>query len=179
VRQKQLVIFLDSGDTIVDTETIVKDEDGYAIKAEVIPGADVMVKTLFERGYTLALVADGKTRSIDNIHYYTGLRKYFSAHIYSEDVKERKPGSKMFIAAMQALGLNENDKSRIIMVGNHLGRDIKGANQFGITSVFLKWTPKFPMEPSSEIEIPDYTIHRPIDLLDLVEKLNNKLTLTI
>lgn len=40
------------------------------------------------------------------------------------------------------------------MVGNNLERDIVGANRFGITSVFIKWSPRYPMEPKNEEEVP-------------------------
>ena len=50
-----------------------------------------------------------------------------------------------------------------------------GANRFGITSVFIKWSPRYPMEPKNEEEVPDYIIHKPMELLDLVEKLEAEL----
>lgn len=61
------------------------------------------------------------------------------------------------------------------MVGNNLERDIVGANRFGITSVFIKWSPRYPMEPKNEEEVPDYIIRKPLELLDLVEKLEAEL----
>lgn len=53
-----------------------------------------------------------------------------------------------------------------------------GANRFGITSVFIKWSPRYPMEPKNEEEVPDYIIHKPLELLDLVEKLEAELEKT-
>ncbi|NHN34133.1 HAD family hydrolase [Paenibacillus agricola] len=173
--QKKLIILLDCGDTIIDEGTEIRDEHDIVIHADVIPGADVMVKTLAERGYTLAIVADGYAQSFKNILTENGLYDCFTTMVYSETVKAYKPSSRMFKAAIGALDLTEQDCSRIVMVGNNLSRDVKGANEMGITSIFLSWSPRYPKLHLDESEIPDYTISNPLELLDLVEKLNQQL----
>jgi putative hydrolase of the HAD superfamily len=65
------------------------------------------------------------------------------------------------------------------MVGNNLSRDVRGANQLGITSVFLSWTQRYPKVPADDLEIPDYTISEPLELIDLVETLNQRMTLNV
>src|SRR5690625_2512425 len=134
---KKVIVFLDCGDTIINEGTEVRDENEVVIKADIIPGADKMVKTLHEKGYTLALVADGKAQSFKNMLIQNGLYDYFTTMIYSECIKVLKPNVRMFKAAIGALDLNEEDRDRIVMVGNNLRRDIKGANEAGITSIFL------------------------------------------
>jgi FMN phosphatase YigB (HAD superfamily) len=175
MNEKKLIIFLDSGDTIIDETTEIRNDEDIVLSASVIPGADVMVKTLAERGYTLALVADGNAQSFKNMFTQLGLYDCFSTMIYSETIKASKPSPRMFKAAVGALDLNEKDYSRIVMVGNNLSRDIKGANALGITSVFLSWTSRYPHTPADESERPVYTIREPLELLDLVERLNEKL----
>lgn len=172
---KKLIVFLDCGDTIIDEGSEIRDDHDIVIQANVIPGADVMVRTLAERGYTLAIVADGYAQSFKNILTDNGLYDYFATMVYSETVKAYKPSSRMFKAAIGALDLTEQDCSRIVMVGNNLSRDIKGANEMGITSIFLSWTPRYPKLHTDESEIPDYTISDPLELIDLVEKLNQQL----
>ncbi|MDU0202451.1 MULTISPECIES: HAD family hydrolase [Paenibacillus] len=173
--QKKLIVFLDCGDTIIDEGTEIRDDHDIVIQANVIPGADVMVKTLAERGYTLAIVADGNAQSFKNILTQNGLYDYFTTMVYSETVKASKPSPRMFKAAIGALDLSEQDCNRIVMVGNNLSRDVKGANQMGITSIFLSWTPRYPKLHADESEIPQYTISHPLELIDLVEQLNDKL----
>jgi FMN phosphatase YigB (HAD superfamily) len=173
--QKKLIVFLDCGDTIIDEGTEIRDEHDIVIHANVIPGADVMVKTLAERGYTLAIVADGYAQSFKNILTENGLYDYFATMVYSETVKAFKPSPRMFKAAIGALDLTEQDCSRIVMVGNNLSRDVKGANEMGITSIFLSWTPRYPKLHADDSEIPNYTISDPLELIDLVEKLNQQL----
>jgi FMN phosphatase YigB (HAD superfamily) len=177
--EKKLIIFLDSGDTIIDEGTEIRDDQDIVISANVIPGADTMVKTLAERGYTLALVADGLAQSFKNMFTQLGIYDCFDAMIYSENIKVCKPSPRMFKAAVGALNLSEQDYPRIIMVGNNLSRDMKGANELGITSIHLDWTTRYSKTPTDESERPAYTIHEPLELLDLVEKLNENLQVKV
>jgi putative hydrolase of the HAD superfamily len=61
------------------------------------------------------------------------------------------------------------------MAGNNLQRDIRGANLFGIVSVWIDWSPRYPRESRDEYEAPDYTIHSPAELPPLLEKLEETL----
>lgn len=176
---RELIIFLDCGDTIIDEGTEIRDEHGIVIHGNVIPGADIMVKTLAERGFRLAIVADGLAQSFHNLLSQNGIIDCFEALIYSEQIKAVKPSARMFKAAVGALELDLQDYRRIIMVGNNLSRDVKGANQMGITSVHLNWTPRYPKEPADELEVPDYTISEPMHLIELAERLDAQLRQTL
>ncbi|ALS30112.1 hydrolase [Paenibacillus sp. 32O-W] len=173
--QRQLIIFLDCGDTIIDEGTEVRDEHGVVIRGNVIPGADTMVKTLAERGFTLAIVADGLAQSFKNLLTQNGLIDYFDTLIYSETIKAEKPSPRMFKAAIGALDLNMQDCGRIMMVGNNLSRDVRGANQMGMISVHLSWTPRYPKQPADEFEKPQYTIREPLELIELAERIDGQL----
>jgi HAD superfamily hydrolase (TIGR01549 family) len=175
MENKKLIVFLDSGDTIVDESTEVRDAEGIVQHAELIPGAAEMVRTLHEKGYTLALVADGEAQSFKNMFIQHGLYDCFTTMIISENIKDRKPSPKMFKAAIGALDLSEKDFSRTVMIGNNLSRDVKGANALGITSIFISWTPRYPHTPADESEQPDYTVSEPLQLIPLIDKLNAEL----
>ncbi|WP_337100581.1 HAD family hydrolase [Paenibacillus sp. YIM B09110] len=175
MENKKLIVFLDSGDTIVDESTEVRDAEGIVQHAELIPGAAEMVRTLHEKGYTLALVADGEAQSFKNMFIQHGLYDCFTTMIISENIKDRKPSPKMFKAAIGALDLSEKDFSRTVMIGNNLSRDVKGANALGITSIFISWTPRYPHTPADESEQPDYTVSEPLQLIPLIDKLNSEL----
>lgn len=43
--EKKLIIFIDSGDTIIDESTEIRDEYGIVTYADIIKGADVMLKS--------------------------------------------------------------------------------------------------------------------------------------
>jgi FMN phosphatase YigB (HAD superfamily) len=134
-----------------------------------------MVKALEQRGYRIALVADGYAQSFKNMFIQHGIWDCFEAHITSDRIGASKPDPRMFNAAVRALNLSEQDHGRIVMVGNNLARDIKGANQQGIISVHLNWTPRYPKTPADDSERPDYTISEPLELLNLVEQLSDQL----
>ncbi|EMS73373.1 HAD family hydrolase [Ruminiclostridium cellobioparum] len=174
MENKKIVVFLDSGDTLINESTEIRDANDVVISADVIPGADAMVRTLYEKGYTIALVADGLEQSFKNVLTQNGICNCFAALINSENTGVCKPDGRMFKAAAEALDLTEKDFKRVVMVGNNLGRDVKGANELGITSVFMAWTPRYPRTPADESEVPDYTIYNPVELVDLVDKLNSE-----
>ncbi len=174
---KKLVIFIDSGDTLIDEGTEVKRKDLTVIHAEMIEGAREALITLHELGYKIALVADGTRESFDNIYNEQGLQYCFDAKAISGEVGHEKPHESMFRTAMDRLGLNNSDLNRIVMVGNNIKRDIIGAKRMGIRSVLLTYSPRYNMKPENEEETPDYYISSPKELVGLMERLNGELSL--
>jgi putative hydrolase of the HAD superfamily len=170
VHDKRLIIFIDSGDTLVNEAAEVFDHE-VVIHCELIEGAADAMKLLHDQGYLICLVADGRLKSFENIYAEQGLRYCFDGWVVSEVLGTRKPDALMFQNAIEQLGLSEADKGRIIMVGNNLSRDVLGANLFGIVSVWLDWTPRYPKDPRDDREVPDYVIHTPSELPALVERL--------
>lgn len=171
---KPLIIFIDSGDTIIDESTEIRNEKGIVIDAETIPGAAETIRSLYESGYILALVADGELQSFKNVYEKNGLGVFFKSWTISEVVGVQKPAPAMFEDAMKQNNLCDEDKKRVVMVGNNIKKDIAGANRFGITSILLDWSPRYDMKPSCPDQKPDYIIHSPKELLPLVEKLNEE-----
>ena len=172
---RKLIIFTDSGDTIIDEGSQIFDERGVVIHANVIPGADRTLHALHDAGYRIALVADGRTESFRNVMTENGLWELFDTKTISEELNTQKPDPLMFTDAMTRNNLCDEDKRRIIMVGNNLERDIRGANRFGITSVLIDWSPRYDMRPGSDEDTPDYIIHKPEELLRLAERLDSLL----
>jgi len=166
-----LAVCFDFGDTLADEATEVKDETQTTLRAELIPGAGEVVRELKRRGYPLALVADGRAGTYANVLTQHGLYKLFDAVSISELVGVEKPEARMFVYALDQLGIAEEDYGRTVMVGNNLARDIKGANRLGIISVWLDWAPRRSKVPADESEVPQYTIKEPLDLLPLIEAL--------
>lgn len=169
---KRLIIFIDSGDTIINEETEIKDEQGIVTSAETIEGARETLVALYESGYTIAMVADGEEQSFTNVYNMHQLGYCFHTRSISEIVGQQKPAAVMFEDAMRKNNLNDEDKYRIVMVGNNVKKDIAGANHFGITTILLDWSKRYDMQPRTLEEVPDYIIHKPIELLALVEQLN-------
>jgi HAD superfamily hydrolase (TIGR01549 family) len=169
-----LAICLDSGDTLVDEATEIKDAQGVTQQAELIPGAYELVWALKARGYPLALVADGPVGTFRNVLPAHGLWEAFDAFAISGEVGVEKPAARMFQTALQQLGITPADYDRTLMVGNYLARDIKGANALGMISVWLDWAPRRPKIPADASERPRYRIQQPLDLLPLLDELERQ-----
>lgn len=168
-------ICFDFGDTLADEATEVKDETQTTLRAELIPGAGKVVRELKQCGYKLALVADGRLGTYSNVLTQHGLYDLFDAFAISDEVGVEKPDRRMFVHALGRLGIIEADYGRVVMVGNNLARDIKGANQLGLISVWLDWAPRRRKVPADELEVPQYTIEEPLELLSVIESLEQKL----
>ncbi|MCM1188156.1 MAG: glycoside hydrolase family 88 protein [bacterium] len=172
--KKNLIIFTDSGDTIIDESTQVFDGRGIVTEAEFIPGAGEVLKQLKEEGYRIALVADGEWESFQNVYRKNGLGYCFEEWIVSEVVGEQKPASSMFDTAMEKMGLADADKPYIVMIGNNLKKDVAGANRYGITSVWLDWSPRYFHSVEEKEWQPDYTVKTPEELKKLIDGLEEK-----
>lgn len=172
---KKLIIFIDSGDTIIDEATQVYDDRHIVLEADFIPGAGEVLKKLHDDGYTIALVADGEWESFQNVYRKNGLGYCFDAWVVSEVVGLQKPAPIMFETAYEKLGLTEADKKRIVMIGNNLKKDIAGANRQGLTSIWLDWSPRYFHTVEEPDWQPDYTVSMPAELLPLLEELNARL----
>lgn len=174
--ERKLIILIDSGDTLVDEGSEYRKEGSQVVEhAELIDGAKETLRELKKRGFVIELVADGLVESFDHVYRQHNLEDIFTVRTISEELGKEKPASEMFQTAMDRLGLKEEDKKRIIMVGNNLKRDIVGANRFGITSVLVSWSPRYSMIPENEEEIPDYTISSIRELVELAERCDETL----
>ena len=175
MQNKKLIIFTDSGDTIIDEGTQVYDDRGIVLEADFSPGAGEVLKQLHEEGFTIALVADGEWESFQNVYRKNGLGYCFDAWVVSEVVGLQKPAPIMFETAYEKLGLTEEDKKRIVMIGNNLKKDIAGANRQGLISVWLDWSPRYFHTVEEPDWQPDHTVKTPQELLELLHELNDKL----
>jgi len=169
------VICLDSGDTLVDEGSEVKDANEVVLHAELIPGAADLLRALKQRGYMVALVADGPAGSFDHIYHQHALYACFDAFAISSEVGVEKPDARMFERALDQLGIAREDYGHTIMVGNNLARDIQGANALGMISIWLDWAPRRAKVPANAAEIPQYTIKFPLELLALLDTLERTL----
>lgn len=173
MENKSLIIFTDSGDTIINEGTEVRDKKGIVIHAELIPGAGNVLKKLHDEGYRICMVADGEVQSFTNVYIENGLGDCFDTRTISEEVGIQKPSALMFEDAMRKNNLSDNDKKRIVMIGNNVRKDIAGANRFGITSILLDWSPRYNMVPANDDEKADYIIHSPEELPELLNKIDS------
>ncbi len=166
-------ICFDFGDTLADEGSEVKNAAGVTLRADLIPGARRLIGELKRRGYPLALIADGFRGTYENVLGHYGLWDLFDGIAVSEDLGVEKPHARMFVHALDQLGVSRSHYDRTIMMGNNLARDIKGANALGIISVWLDWAPRRSKVPADQSEVPRYTIFQPLELLGVIESLEN------
>jgi HAD superfamily hydrolase (TIGR01549 family) len=171
MKRHLLAICFDFGDTLVDEATEVKNEWNMTLHAEFIPGADKLLRELHALGYRLAIVSDGPVGNVDRVLADHDLLDLFDSLAISEALGVNKPDPRMFVHALDQLGVDRGEYGRTIMVGNNLGRDVRGANGVGMISVWLDWSPRYARVPGDPSEVPDHTISLPLDLLPLVERL--------
>ena len=167
-------ICFDFGDTLADEATEQKDASGVTQRAELIPGASELVRELKRRGYPIALVADGYPGTYRNVLTQHELYDCFDAFAISEELGVCKPDARMFTHALDQLGISPEAYPRTLMLGNHLERDIKGANALGMISVWLDWAPRRSKIPADATERPAYTIRSPLDLVALIEAIERR-----
>jgi len=172
---KILAVLLDCGDTLIDEASEIKDERGATITADLIPGAAEALLALKEAGYRLALVADGPALTFERELAQHHLAHVFECQAISELVGCEKPDRRMFEYALNALGIAPADYNRVVMVGNNLSRDIKGANDLGLISIWINWSPRRSKIPADATEVPRYTIGTPAELPALVASLEEGL----
>ena len=168
-------LLFDLGDTLMIEESEVKDDEGTTLSADLLPGAAAALRRFKRRGHRLALVADSRPQTPPDVLRQHGLLQLFDYLAISEVVGASKPDPLIFMAALNGLAIPPASYARVVMVGNHLERDIAGANRLGLVSVFMHWNERRRTTPLSADEQPRYTVHSIAELVKLVDRLDKEL----
>ena len=171
---KRMIIFIDGGDTLVEEGSANRDSEDIIGSAQAVPGALETLRKLKEDGYQICMVDDVRTQSVINVFTENGHLDCFASISTSEDAGVKKPAAGIFEDAMKKNGFTNDDKKRIMMIGNSCRSDIAGANRFGITSVLMDWSPRYNMTPQNADEVPDFIIHSPEEIPELIERLESR-----
>ncbi|MBR2872473.1 MAG: HAD family hydrolase [Lentisphaeria bacterium] len=126
------------------------------------------VLSVMKRHYRLGAVSDGQSLWAAPEMKMTGLNRFFEFSVVSGDYGFRKPDSRMFELALTRLRL---DKSEVIYVGNDMYRDIWGACNAGLKTIFFKSNQGEHAFAGAD---PDYIIYNFNELPQAVEFLENK-----
>jgi len=164
-------LLFDLGDTIMDEESEVKDAEGTTLRAELVPGMGEALRALSAAGHRLALVADSRPHTPENVLRQHGLYDLFEALAVSEVAGASKPDPGLFRVALDALSIAVADYGRVVMVGNNLERDVAGANRLGLISVFFHCNDRRRTQPLTADEVPCYTVTSAQELGDLIARL--------
>jgi putative hydrolase of the HAD superfamily len=158
----------------MDEGTEVKDATLTTQRADLIPGMGDALHWCKARVGKLALVADTRPGTAANVLAQHGLAELFDYQAISEIVGVEKPDPLLFQVALDALGIAPADYARVAMVGNNLERDVAGAKQLGLMTIFLHWNERRRTTPLTDDETPDYTVHDAAEFVALVTRLTEE-----
>ncbi|HEY3112027.1 MAG TPA: HAD family hydrolase [Chloroflexota bacterium] len=164
-------ICFDIGDTLMIEQTEEKDAEQTTQRADVWPGAAELIWGLRRAGYLLALIADTRPGTYRNVLRQHGLYEAFDVFAISEELGCVKPDRRMFQHALDGLGLTAAEAGHVLMVGNNLARDVRGANALGIVSVWIHFNERYPLIPADEHERPVHEVSSMSELAELIRRL--------
>jgi putative hydrolase of the HAD superfamily len=133
------------------------------------PHVNRTLLTLLKKGLRLAVISDAPRQEAWMRLCYLGLHHMFDTVIAFEDTGERKPSPVPFRLALERLGL---EPTEALMVGDWPERDIAGAGELGIHTVFARYGDTFGTGESGA----DYDINDIYALVGIVDELNGALT---
>lgn len=164
-------ILFDLGDTLMIEETEEKDATLTTQRAELFPGAADLLRRLRAEGYLLGLVADTRPGTYRNVLRQHGLERAFDVLAISEELGCEKPDPRMFRHALDGLGIAPGDAGQVVMVGNNLARDVRGANAAGLVSIWVRFNERYPSTPADDLERPGYTARSYTELAEIFRAL--------
>lgn len=129
------------------------------------PHVILTLMELVKRGLKLAVVSDAPSTQVWLRLCHLNLHHFFHHVVTFEDTYERKPSPLPFKKALSLLRVESADA---LMVGDWPERDVVGASQLGIKTVFARYGDTFGTVHSGA----DFEINDIIELIDIVDRLN-------
>jgi putative hydrolase of the HAD superfamily len=129
------------------------------------PHVTMTIVELVKRGLRLAVVSDAPGREAWLRLCYLNFHHLFDQVVTFDDTGERKPSPKPFQRALELLGIGP---AEAIMVGDWPERDMVGAAQLGMTTVFARYGDTFGTVESHA----DYDITDVSELLEIIDREN-------
>ena len=133
------------------------------------PHVKLTLIKLMKRGIRLAVVSDAPRKEAWLRLCYLQLHHMFDFVLTFDDTGQRKPSPVPF---QRALAFFEVEPGQAIMVGDWPERDITGASQVGITTVFARYGDNFDTKESGA----HYEVDDIYELVDIVDQINAKET---
>ena len=129
--------------------------------AEWLPGVEEAIAEL-KKAHLLSVITNGFTR-VQRIKYEIfGIEKWCHSYLISEEVGVFKPDRKIFDIALEEAALRTDE---VLMVGDSLGSDYKGALNAGID---FCWVNPSGMELPDGMLRPRYIVKSVVDLVDIL-----------
>jgi HAD superfamily hydrolase (TIGR02253 family) len=122
---------------------------------------------LVKMNLKLAVVSDAPGREAWLRLCYLNLHHVFDAVVTFDDTKMRKPNREPFIEALKRLGVRAEES---LMVGDWAERDVVGAAQVGMKTVFARYGDTF----GTVVSHADYEVDDITELIEIVTQLNER-----
>jgi HAD superfamily hydrolase (TIGR02253 family) len=131
------------------------------------PHVQLVLMELIKRGLKLAVVSDAPRLQAWLRLCQLNLHHVFDVVITFEDTHKKKPNPEPFKKALQQMGITAREA---IMVGDWAERDIIGAKQIGMKTIFAQYGDRFQTIESGA----DYNIDDVMQILDIIEELSSE-----
>ncbi|WP_461204291.1 HAD family hydrolase [Clostridium sp. DL1XJH146] len=137
-------------------------------ETKIFDGIKELVYTLFEKGYKIAIVSNKGTRGITKGLKMFNLDVYIEYFVSSDMVENKKPHPE---AIYKVKDFFDCEIEEMIMIGDTV-HDIESGIRSGVKTVLVGWTlvPNIMFEKSR----PDFTIGKPVDLIEILEECNSE-----
>lgn len=133
----------------------------------VYPNVNKTLIELIKMGIQLAVVSDAPSREAWMRLYYLNLHHVFDPVLTYDDSGAHKPSPKPFEMALDILNVNSDEA---LMIGDWPDRDVVGASQIGMKTIFARYGDTFGTVDSGA----DWDVNDIYEVVNIVKDLNNE-----
>ncbi|GIS47772.1 MAG: haloacid dehalogenase [Candidatus Neomarinimicrobiota bacterium] len=132
----------------------------------VYPNVNKTLIELLKKQIQLAVVSDAPSREAWMRLYYLNLHHVFDPVLTYDDTGARKPSPEPFKLALKKMNAQPEE---VLMIGDWPDRDVVGAKQIGMKTIFARYGDTFGTKESGA----DWDVDDIYDIVGIVKELNN------
>ena len=132
----------------------------------VYPNVNKTLIELIKMGIKLAVVSDAPSREAWMRLYYLNLHHVFEPVLTYDDTGVRKPSAKPFKMALDVLNVEPEEA---LMIGDWPERDVVGAKQIGMKTIFARYGDTFGTINSGA----DWDVNDIYEVVGIIKELND------
>ena len=156
-------VIFDLDNTLLDFMKMKREAVRAGISSMIEAG--LSIDELGKMGLKLAIVSDAPRREAWMRIFYLNLHHVFDVVLTFDDTGVRKPSPEPFKMALEQLSV---DAKEAIMIGDWPERDVEGAKQLGMKTIYARYGDTFGTEESGA----DWEINDASEIVDIVNDLN-------
>jgi len=132
----------------------------------VYPNVNKTLIELLKTQIRLAVVSDAPSREAWMRVYYLNLHHVFDPVLTFDDTGARKPSPKPFKLALDKMNVGPDEA---LMIGDWPDRDVVGAKQIGMKTIFARYGDTFGTKESGA----DWDVNDIYEVVGIIKELNN------